>query len=129
MEYVQIWGYRYIVINVGGWLLISLLLTILLIIVQRAERNRRVFTAVVMSGAAYLVIAYGVYRLSRECDQFIRGVCNLPQLRDQATLYAYQTINLAALTALILAFLFWLFVGRYNPPGSSESIRVLGLND
>ncbi|MDX2140399.1 MAG: hypothetical protein SF123_20105 [Chloroflexota bacterium] len=36
----------------------------------------------------------------------------------------------ALITAALLAFFFWLLVGRYNPPKSAdESIKVLGLND
>jgi hypothetical protein len=31
--------------------------------------------------------------------------------------------------ALVVNFLFWLLIGRYNPVGSSEDIQVLGLDD
>ncbi len=117
------------VIDGSGWLLITALMTVPMIIVQRAERSRRVLTAVIMAAASYFVIAYGIYRMSRNCDQFIRNVCNLPQLRDKAMLIATNTTILALVSAFIVAFLFWLLVGRYNPPGSSDSIRVLGLND
>lgn len=30
---------------------------------------------------------------------------------------------------LILTGLFWLLIGRYNPVGSSDNIKVLGLDD
>jgi hypothetical protein len=32
--------------------------------------------------------------------------------------------------ALVISFLFWLLIGRYNPVGSSDdSIKVYGMND
>ena len=31
--------------------------------------------------------------------------------------------------ALLLNALFWLFIGRYNPVGSSDDIHVLGMDD
>lgn len=31
--------------------------------------------------------------------------------------------------ALFLNLLFWVLIGRYNPVGSSDDIRVLGLDD
>jgi K+-sensing histidine kinase KdpD len=34
-----------------------------------------------------------------------------------------------AIIAAILNFLFWLLIGRYNPVGSSDNIKVLGLDD
>ncbi|QPC81018.1 hypothetical protein G4Y79_15040 [Phototrophicus methaneseepsis] len=36
---------------------------------------------------------------------------------------------LAFLIALIISFLFWLLIGRYNPPPEDDSIKVLGLDD
>jgi hypothetical protein len=35
----------------------------------------------------------------------------------------------ALVIALALNGLFWVFIGRYNPPGSSEEIDVIGLDD
>ncbi len=35
----------------------------------------------------------------------------------------------AFITALIFNFLFWLLIGRYNPVGSSEDIRVIRMDD
>jgi hypothetical protein len=31
--------------------------------------------------------------------------------------------------ALVISFLFWVTVGRYNPASSSDDIRVLGMDD
>lgn len=45
----------------------------------------------------------------------------------------YRDINteglLAFMTALILNFLFWMLIGRYNPPRSSDEIQVIGMDD
>lgn len=35
----------------------------------------------------------------------------------------------ALVIALLFNFLFWILIGRYNPVGSSDDIRVLGLDD
>lgn len=35
----------------------------------------------------------------------------------------------AFLIALFVSFLFWLLIGRYNPVGSSDSIKVYGMDD
>jgi hypothetical protein len=31
--------------------------------------------------------------------------------------------------AVVVSFLFWLLVGRYNPVGTSDDIHVLGMDD
>lgn len=36
---------------------------------------------------------------------------------------------LGLLLGLLLTGLFWLLIGRYNPVGSSDNIKVLGLDD
>lgn len=36
---------------------------------------------------------------------------------------------LALVIALVLNFIFWLLIGRYNPVGSSDDIQVLGMDD
>jgi len=45
----------------------------------------------------------------------------------------YRDIHAEAWTALLIALIlngaFWLFIGRYNPPGSSDDIQVIGLDD
>ena len=116
--------------NVGGWLLLTALFGILLLVIQRAERARRIATFVILLIAAALVSGYGVYRMGNECPVLYFGkLCVIPQYHDRALATAYTTTNLAALTAIALNLLFWLFIGRYNPPGSSDDIRVLGLND
>lgn len=45
----------------------------------------------------------------------------------------YRGLDSEGLTALIISlvlnFLFWALIGRYNPVGSSDDIQVLGMDD
>jgi hypothetical protein len=36
---------------------------------------------------------------------------------------------LGLVLALFVSFLFWLLIGRYNPVGNSDEIKVFGMND
>lgn len=86
----------------GYWLLISFTFGILLIIVQRTEAKRQKIVR-------NFVIAVGVLLLIR-----------------------YELIGetiAGYITALIISFLYWLLIGRYNPVGSSDEIKVYGLDD
>ena len=117
-------------INVGGWLALSAIFAVLLLLVQRAERSRRLIVLVVMGGAAWLVGAYGVYRISRECDALLAILCQAEGFRQRAQAAAANTVTLAVVSAILFNILFWAFIGRYNPPHSSENdIKVLGLDD
>ncbi len=86
----------------GAFFVLTAVLGGMVLIVQRAERKRRRVAFVVMLVGAELVRRYVVYR-------------------------GWDTEGLVALvTALLLNGLFWLFIGRSNPPGSSDDIQVLG---
>jgi hypothetical protein len=117
------------VINTGGWLLLSLILSGLLLIVQRSEQKRRLVSLLIMVGVATIVTGYGIYRLSHECDLFFQQMCALETFKGRAQTIAYNTNNLSLLTALVLNLIFWVLIGRYNPPGSSDAIKVLGMDD
>lgn len=44
--------------------------------------------------------------------------------------YQYQVENLIGYGfALLLSFLFWLLIGKYNPVKNESDIKVYGLND
>jgi len=85
--------------------MVTLTFTILLIFVQRMEARRK--------------------RVGR---WFIIGLMILLMLRPN-----YIELRSANLVAYVLAFLlsglFWLLIGRYNPVGSSDNIKVYGLDD
>ncbi|MGB1287617.1 MAG: hypothetical protein ACPG7F_13840 [Aggregatilineales bacterium] len=36
---------------------------------------------------------------------------------------------LGFIAGLFISFVFWLLIGRYNPPGSSDEIKVFGMDD
>ena len=88
--------------NWGAFIVLTVVFGALMMIVQRAERKRRRVTLVVMLIGAELVRRYLVYR-----DWNTEGL-------------------LAVIAALILNLLFWLLIGRSNPPRSSDEIEVLG---
>jgi hypothetical protein len=117
------------VINAGGGLLLFTLLAGLLLLVQRTEPKRRIITFLFVLFGMYIVSAYGIYRMSGDCPFVLSGRCALPNYVERTRLIAYNTLNLAISAALIFNGLFWALIGRYNPPASSDEIRVLGIND
>ncbi|MCY3945580.1 MAG: hypothetical protein OXF44_04775 [Anaerolineaceae bacterium] len=92
--------------NAGVILLLTLVLGVMFFLIQRAEKRRRRLVALVMAGLAFLLWYFANFR----------------QLGSEFTA--------SLLLALLLNFLFWLLIGRYNPVGDSDSgIRVLGMDD
>lgn len=91
--------------DLGLFLLLLFVLSTILFIIQRTEAKRRRVVIIVM-GFLTLIVLWFV---------------NLRQIWGEAILIF--------LLALFLNFLFWLLIGRYNPVGSSDSIRVLGMDD
>ena len=92
--------------NGGVVLLLTIVLGLMLLFIQRAEKRRRRLTAIVMAGVAFLLWYWAGYRgLGSE---FV----------------------MALALAVFFNLLFWILIGRYNPVGDSEkSIRVLGMDD
>jgi hypothetical protein len=86
--------------------LISITVTILLIFVQRTEKSKRrlVWGIVIIS---FLVIRH---------NAFIKN-----DLHEE-TLIGF-------IIGFVLSGLFWLLIGKYNPVGSSDDIRVIGMDD
>ena len=84
---------------------VALLITILLIAMQRTEAGRRKFVLL-------LLVIVGL--LLRH-NAFLKN------------LHVETALGIAA--GAIVSGLFWLFVGRYNPVGSSDDIKVMGLDD
>jgi len=91
--------------DLGLFLLLLFVLSTILFIIQRTEAKRRRVVIIVM-GFFTLIVLWFV---------------NLRQIWGEAILIF--------LLALFLNSLFWLLIGRYNPVGSSDSIRVLGMDD
>jgi hypothetical protein len=118
------------VINAGGALLLFFFLASLMMLVQRTERKKRMITLFFVLFGIYIVSAYGIFRMSNEpCPFMLFGRCALPQYAERARIIAYNTLNVALFSAFLFNILFWIVIGRYNPPASSDEIRVLGLSD
>jgi hypothetical protein len=84
----------------------------------------------------YLAILGGALLLYQRADRkrrfwVLAFVLLLGELtRRWAAFEALDTEYWTALAiALVLNGLFWLLIGRYNPPGTGEDIKVLGLDD
>ncbi|MBZ0305267.1 MAG: hypothetical protein K8I82_04280 [Anaerolineae bacterium] len=89
----------------GAFILLTVSFTVIMLMVQRAERRRRLVVALFM---LVLGVVLQRYAASREL---------------------YTEALFGFIAALVLNFLFWAVIGRYNPVGSSEDIQVLGLDD
>jgi hypothetical protein len=91
--------------DIGALILLTLTISILIFIIQRTETRRRLVVALIMAGIGLLVRSYANYR----------------GLHTEALL--------ALILAVIINILYWAIFGRYNPPGSSDDIQVLGMDD
>jgi hypothetical protein len=115
--------------NVGGWLLLTVLFGGLLLVIQRAERKRRLITAGIMAIAGILVWRYGLYRIGGECNVPWHVLCASLVFQQRANAIAIATVNWSLVGALVINLLYWALLGRYNPPGSSDAIKVYGMDD
>ncbi len=89
----------------GLLLLMTVSFTVVFLMVQRAEVKRRrlvIFFALLIG---LVIIWYAI------------------------TTGSQREALVGFILGRILSLLFWLFIGRYNPVGSSDSIRVLGMDD
>lgn len=91
--------------DVGTLLLLTISFGLLLLLVQRAESKRRRIVAILLLPVLGIILHYA--NATENLREAFAGF----------------------VVALVLNFLFWLFIGRYNPVGSSDSIKVLGLDD
>lgn len=90
----------------GNLPVLVILLALVLLAVQRTERRRRWVTALILLlPSAYLIFRWALYR-GRVAEML-----------------------LGAGIALALNGLFWLLYGRRHPPGSSDAIHVVGMED
>jgi len=92
--------------DIGYIGLISLAVTILLVFVQRTETTKRRITWGVII-ICFLVIRH---------NAFIKG-----DLHEE-TLIGF-------IVGIIISGLFWILVGKYNPVGTSDNIKVIGMDD
>jgi hypothetical protein len=86
-------------------ILLTLLYGTLILLIQRSERRRRLLVALL------LIPIIGV----------IHWYANVREVGGES--------NTAVIIAIVFNVLFWLLIGRYNPVGSSDDIKVIGLDD
>jgi hypothetical protein len=92
--------------NTGNLVVLSLVYIAALMMFQRTERKRKWLAALIaIAPIAYMTYQWGV-------------------LRDQKDVVLW-----AAGIALAVNLLFWLVWGRKHPPGSTDSIRVIGMEE
>lgn len=79
-----------------------------------------------ISFGTLLIIAQRVVPQRRRMTRwFIAGLGLILMLRGNLV-----TENLIGFgMALFISFLFWLLIGRYNPVGDADTIKVYGMND
>ena len=116
-------------INIGGWLLLTVIFSALLLLVQRSERKRRLVSLIILAIVGLVVWNYAIYRMNGDCDQLFKIVCDARWRKQEAASIAYNTANWAVIAALLFNLFFWVIFGRSNPPGSSDAIQVFGMND
>ncbi len=86
--------------------LIAVASALLLVMIQRTEPAKR-----------RLVIGFvAISLLIIRHNAFLKG-----DLHEETVL--------AFVFALVLSFLFWLLIGRYNPVTSEDSVHVIGMDD
>ncbi|NDJ62989.1 MAG: hypothetical protein GYB67_17850 [Chloroflexi bacterium] len=85
--------------------LLTVIIGSMFLFIQRAEPKRRLLVAVITLLVGVLVRNYTFYR----------------------DVHTEAWVALGA--ALLLNFLFWLLIGRYNPVSSSDEIQVIGMDD
>ncbi len=115
--------------NLGGWLLLTVIFSALLLIVQRAEWKRRIITALIMLLVGLTVRNYAAYAMGRGCILAWQPLCNTLVMQQESSAIANATINVALVSAAIINLLYWALFGRYNPVGSSDAIKVIGMYD
>jgi hypothetical protein len=94
-------------ILVGNYLaLITTLVTLLFIMIQRTVPKRRRLTFVFV-GLCLLIIRH---------NAFLKG-----DLHEETVI--------AFALALLLSGVFWLLIGRYNPVKTDDEIQVMGMDD
>jgi hypothetical protein len=96
---------REIAMNSSYVVLLTIVFSLMLLLIQRTEAKRRLIIAILMAATGLLIQRYIAYR----------------EITSEA--------NLSLALALVFNILFWLFIGRYNPVGSSDDIHVIGMDE
>jgi hypothetical protein len=85
--------------------LLTVSFTVIFVLIQRSEQSRRCLVWLSMLVVLGLIGYWSI------------------------TAQVVGETMLGLIFGLLLTGLFWLLIGRYNPVGSSDNIKVLGLDD
>jgi hypothetical protein len=94
----------YRIAHAGNFALLTVIYGLMLLLVQRVEKNRRLFTLFVVGVVGLVARRYALFR-DLEAE-----------------------LSWAIFASLLLNYLFWLVIGRRHPPGSSMDIHVWGMD-
>ena len=86
-------------------ILLTVVLSVLFLLIQRSDPKKRLIVIVCLLVVFELIRRFVWFR-----DWHAEG---------------WTALGIA----LVLNFAFWLLIGRYNPPPSSDNIQVLGMDD
>ena len=86
--------------------LIAVLVALLLVMIQRTEPKRRRLAAILVIPGLLII----------RQNAFLKG-----DLHEETLL--------AFIIGILLSFLFWLLIGRYNPVGEDSEVKVIGMDD
>ncbi len=91
--------------NTSNLVVLIIILTALIWLIQRTERRRIWVALLFLLPGGYLIYRWAIYRAE--------------------THTALAALGIAA----ALNLLYWFVYGRRHPPGSSDSIRVIGMEE
>ena len=85
---------------------------------------------IAVTAALLLVMIQRTEPKRRRLAMFFVAIC-LRLIRHNAFLKAdlHEETLLAFVIALMLSFVFWLLIGRYNPVKSEDKVKVFGMDD
>lgn len=85
---------------------------------------------IVLIGVTFTILLIGVQRIEEKRRGTIRRLVIFLALLLWAWRWHLRNEHIIGLLiAVFFSFLFWLLIGRYNPVGSSDDIRVFGMDD
>lgn len=91
--------------NASSFFLLLATFSLLLLFFQRTEAKKRALVGGLLLIPGFFIVRYINYR----------------DIHTEA--------QIAFAVAFVLNGLFWLLIGRYNPPGRSDDIQVIGMDD
>lgn len=115
--------------NVGILLLLSAFISVMLFLVQRSEVKRRLLVIVIMLIPAELIRRYVFYASITPVKAPFMDFPGSVVFRHRFLHEIHREAWIALILALVLNFLFWALIGRYNPVHSSDEIQVIGMDD